>query len=73
VGAVPSLLQDGFNGWTVAAGNVASLASAMERMANLPVERLAAMSDGSRALASRLNPTIWARNLHEEIERRLPV
>jgi glycosyltransferase involved in cell wall biosynthesis len=73
VGAVPSLLQDGFNGWTVEAGNVASLASAMERMANLPEERLAAMSEGSRALASRLNPTIWARNLHEEIERRLPV
>jgi glycosyltransferase involved in cell wall biosynthesis len=72
VGAVPSLLQDGFNGWTVAAGSVASLAGAMERMSSVPPERLAAMSEGSRALASRLNPTIWARNLHEELARRLP-
>jgi hypothetical protein len=30
------------------------------------------MSDGSRALSSRLTPEIWARHLHEEIEVRLP-
>ena len=72
VGAVPHLLQDGFNGWTVAAGDVDALAGAMGRMSALDEQRLHAMSEGSRALGSRLSPEIWARNLHEEIERRLP-
>jgi hypothetical protein len=44
----------------------------MQRMSGLPAERLAEMSEGSRNLARRLNPTIWARNLHEECERRHP-
>lgn len=72
VGAVPHLLQDGFNGWTVAAGDREELATAMLRMSTAGPERLGEMSDGSRALGSRMSPTIWARNLHEEIERRLP-
>jgi glycosyltransferase involved in cell wall biosynthesis len=72
VGAVPHLLQDGFNGWTVPAGDVDALAEAMCRMSAVSPERLQAMSDGSRALGSRLSPEIWARNLHEEIARRLP-
>jgi glycosyltransferase involved in cell wall biosynthesis len=72
VGAVAHLLQDGFNGWTVPAGDVDALAGAMGRMSALGEQRLQAMSDGSRALGSRLSPEIWARNLHEEIERRLP-
>jgi glycosyltransferase involved in cell wall biosynthesis len=71
VGAVPHLLQDNFNGWAFPAGNVDAMAQAMGRMSALSVERLKAMSDGSRALGSRLTPQIWARNLHEEIERRL--
>jgi glycosyltransferase involved in cell wall biosynthesis len=72
VGAVPGLLQDGFNGWTVATGDAASLADGMARMSALPESRLAAMSDGSRALARRLSPGIWASNFHEEVARRLP-
>jgi len=72
VGAVPHLLQDGFNGWTVPAGDRAALTGAMVRMSSLTAERLEAMSRGSQALGSRLSPTIWAVNLHEELERRLP-
>lgn len=71
VGAVTLLLQDGFNGWTVPAGNVDALAAAMGRMSAQSGQRLHEMSDGSRALGSRLTPEIWARNLHEEIERRI--
>jgi glycosyltransferase involved in cell wall biosynthesis len=71
VGAVPHLLQDGFNGWTVAAGNVDALARAMTWMSELSTQRLGEMSDGSRALGSRLSPTIWARNLHEQLEFRV--
>ncbi|MGH8961067.1 MAG: glycosyltransferase family 4 protein [Jatrophihabitantaceae bacterium] len=71
VGAVPHLLQDGFNGWTVPAGDVGALAGAMGRMSSSSAERLGAMSDGSRALGSRMSPQIWARNLHEELARRI--
>ncbi len=71
VGAVPHLLQDGFNGWTVAAGDKNELVDAMVRMSTIGPERLKAMSDGSRALASRLTPQIWAQNLHEQLERRV--
>jgi glycosyltransferase involved in cell wall biosynthesis len=72
VGAAPHLLQDGFNGWTIAAGDQEGLTAAMVRMSTASPERLAVMSEGSRALGSRLTPTIWALNLHEEIGRRLP-
>lgn len=71
VGAVPHLLQDGFNGWAFPAGDVRALAETMVRMSSVGPQRLKAMSDGSRALGSRLTPEIWARNLHEELERRI--
>lgn len=71
VGAVPHLLQDGFNGWTFGAGDVQGMARAMRRMSNASPDRLGDMSDGSRALGSRLTPEIWARNLHEELEARI--
>jgi glycosyltransferase involved in cell wall biosynthesis len=73
VGAVPHLLQDGFNGWTVAAGDRGELVTAMSRMSAADPRRLHEMSEGSRALGSRLSPRIWARNLHEELDRRRPV
>ncbi|HWM75734.1 MAG TPA: glycosyltransferase [Nocardioides sp.] len=73
VGAVPHLLQDGYNGWTVPAGGRAALTEAMVRMSSVPPSRLEAMSRGSQALGSRLSPEIWALNLHEELERRLPI
>jgi glycosyltransferase involved in cell wall biosynthesis len=71
VGATAHLLQDGYNGWTVPAGDVGELAGALARMSSLPAERLGAMSAGSRALAGRQSPQLWARNLHEELSRRV--
>jgi glycosyltransferase involved in cell wall biosynthesis len=71
VGAVPHLLQDGFNGWTVAADDRDELVAAMVRMSTMTPGRLRSMSDGSRALGSRLTPKIWALNLHEQLERRV--
>ncbi|WP_203336333.1 glycosyltransferase family 4 protein [Nocardioides limicola] len=71
VGAVPHLLQDGFNGWTVPAGDVDVLVDVMERMTRTDDARLAAMSEGSRALGSRLTPEIWAQNLHEQLAYRV--
>lgn len=70
VGATPHLLQDGYNGWTIAAGSVDSLADGLARVSALSGERLAAMSEGSRSLARRMSPTIWAENLTEEVARR---
>jgi hypothetical protein len=43
----------------------------MVRMSTMSDERLKSMSDGSRALASRITPKIWAQNLHEQLERRV--
>ena len=50
VGATPYLLQDGFNGFTVASGNARSVADGLARVSALTPDRLAAMSEGSRAL-----------------------
>ncbi len=69
-GAAPGLVQDGYNGWVVPAGDVESWARAMVRVSVLPTARLAAMSEVSSALSHRLSPAGWALNLHEEIERR---
>jgi glycosyltransferase involved in cell wall biosynthesis len=70
VGAVPYLVQDGANGWAPAAGSVEALADALVRMTEAGPERLQEMSDISRALATRLTPTIWARHLDDELCRR---
>jgi glycosyltransferase involved in cell wall biosynthesis len=71
VGAAPSFLQDGCNGWTVAPGDIASLADAMVRMSSVGADRLGSMSDRSRSLARRTSPQLYATNFHEEAERRL--
>jgi glycosyltransferase involved in cell wall biosynthesis len=70
VGATPYLLQDYFNGWTVPSGSVRALADAMSRVTALSGDQLAAMSEGSRSLAKRQSPTIWAQNLSGEVEYR---
>lgn len=69
-GAAPTMVQDGANGWIVPAGDIPRWVDAMARMAALPAERLAAMSDTSRAISLRMSPATWALNLHEEIARR---
>lgn len=71
LGATAHFLQDGFNGWTFAVDDRDELVDAMVRMSTADADRLQAMSDGSRALASRLSPKLWALNLHEQLERRL--
>jgi glycosyltransferase involved in cell wall biosynthesis len=72
-GAAPGFVQDGYNGWIVAAGQVELWAAAMARMSALPPERLQSMSDISRALSTRSSSAGWALNLHEEIDRRRAV
>jgi glycosyltransferase involved in cell wall biosynthesis len=69
-GAGPGLVQDGYNGWIVPAGNVEQWAQALARVSSLPPDRLGAMSNVSRAMATRLSPAGWALNLHDEITRR---
>lgn len=71
LGATAHFLQDGFNGWTFAADDRAELTDALVRMSAVDPARLQRMSDGSRALASRLSPSIWAQNLHEQLDRRV--
>jgi glycosyltransferase involved in cell wall biosynthesis len=68
-GVVPGLVQDGFNGWAVAEGDVDEWVWAMVRVSRLSAQRLDEMSAVSRALSTRLNPSGWARHIHEEIER----
>jgi hypothetical protein len=70
-GAVPGLLQDGYNGWSIPERDIAEWSAALSRMAGQFPERLGEMSSVSHALSTRLSPSGWARNLHEEIERRL--
>lgn len=76
VGAAPSFVQDGQNGWTVASGDAGALAASMAHMSALGdsaegISRLGEMSDLSRALGSRTSSAGWARNLHEQIGWRL--
>jgi glycosyltransferase involved in cell wall biosynthesis len=70
VGAGPTMVQDGYNGWVVKGSDPEALASAMARMSSLDAPRLTEMSDISHRLSSRMSPTGWARNLHEELVRR---
>ncbi len=69
-GAAPGFIQDGYNGWMVPAGHVELWARAMQRVSALPPGRLAAMSEVSRSLSTRLSPAGWALNLTEELARR---
>jgi glycosyltransferase involved in cell wall biosynthesis len=69
-GATAGLMQDSYNGWIVAAGDVAQWADAMARMSALPPQRLASMSAASQIIGARINPTGWALNVHEQIARR---
>ena len=69
VGAGPSLIQDGYNGWIVPAGDPSALALTLGRVSGLSAERLQEMSTISHNLASRITPHGWARNLAEECQR----
>lgn len=69
-GVAAGFVQDGSNGWIVPSGDVPAWVEAMKRMSATEPQRLAEMSGISQALSTRISPTIWARNLQEEIERR---
>jgi glycosyltransferase involved in cell wall biosynthesis len=71
VGAGPVYVQDGQNGWIVPSDDADALAGAMARMSDIGPERLAHMSDVSRALGRRTSSTGWAQNVHEQLQRRL--
>ena len=70
VGAAPTLVQDGDNGWWVPGGRADHLAEAMARVSELDAARLGEFSATSRTISRRLSPSGWARNLHEELDRR---
>ena len=69
-GAVPVLLQDGYNGWAVPEGDVAAWTRSLLQLSSQSPERLGEMSDISRALSTRISPAGWACNLQEVIQRR---
>ena len=71
VGAVPSFVQDGQNGWVVESDDAAALATAMTRTSALDPARLGEMSAVSRGLGGRTSSAGWARTIHEQVEWRL--
>lgn len=73
IGAAPTMVQDGQNGWIFPSGDSGALADALHRIAEQSPDRLAEMSEVSRKLAARLSPGGWARNVDEELRRRVGV
>lgn len=71
IGAAPTMVQDGQNGWVFPGSDPAALADAMLRVSSRTPEELADMSRISRSLSLRISPDGWARHLHEEVLRRL--
>jgi glycosyltransferase involved in cell wall biosynthesis len=71
VGAAPTMVQDGYNGWIVESARTDLLAEAMARVSTSDDDRLTEMSAISRSISQRLSPTGWARNLHEDLQRRV--
>lgn len=71
VGAAPTMVQDGYNGWLVPPGDPRALATAMARLSESSADRLGDMSKVSHALAQRLSPQGWARNMHGFLAARI--
>ena len=70
VGAGPTMVSDGYNGWVVKGSDPDALAEGMARISELDADRLSEMSEVSHRLSARMSPSGWARNLHEELLRR---
>lgn len=68
VGATVHLLQDGYNGYLVEAGNVESLAGAMKRMSTLSYEERYHMGENSHNLSLQYTPQRWATYFYEKIQ-----
>lgn len=71
VGAAPTLVQDGYNGYLYRAGDDAALADRLERVSSASAGRLEDMSEVSRHLSRRLSPSGWARNMEEFLDRHI--
>lgn len=71
VGASLTMVQDGYNGWVLPPADPDALAAAMKRLSELPAARLEEMARMSHAFSQRLSPAGWARNIEEEVERRI--
>lgn len=65
VGAVPHLVQPGYNGFIFDNGDVAGLASLMSRVTTMSDDRLDNMSRASFALSRQFSPRRWADTLLE--------
>jgi glycosyltransferase involved in cell wall biosynthesis len=69
-GAVVHLLQDGYNGWVVEAGNASHLAQCMMRVSEVGSQELSNMGERSHWLSKQFTPKRWAMTLTEGIKRR---
>jgi glycosyltransferase involved in cell wall biosynthesis len=68
-GAAVHLLQDGYNGYLVEAGNAGELAGAMVRYSSLNEERRRGMSAASHSLSWQFTPERWAETVLERAAR----
>lgn len=59
-GAVPHLVEDGYNGFLVAPEDPVSLSKALRRYSSLEGAQRAAMGEASRMLSFRFTPERWA-------------
>jgi glycosyltransferase involved in cell wall biosynthesis len=64
-GASVHLVQDGYNGFVVEAGDAAGLARSMRRYAGLDAARRRAMAENGHALSFQFTPQRWAATIHE--------
>ena len=53
IGGIPELIREDETGATVPPGDVEALAAALERLAGLPTERVAAMGAAGRAMVEQ--------------------
>jgi glycosyltransferase involved in cell wall biosynthesis len=66
-GAAVHLVQDGYNGFLVEAGNVTDLARAMKRYTHLSEARRQEMARNSHNLSQQFTPRRWAVTLCEKV------
>ncbi len=65
VGASEAFLEEGKNGWSFGAGNVAQLEAALTKMMELDPKELILMAETSHRLAQTIQPQQWAATVTE--------
>lgn len=73
VGAVPHLVQPGYNGFIFGSGDVAELAGLMSRVSAMDDERLDEMSRASFDLSRQFSPQRWADTLLQAFDATSPM